>query len=242
MAKPSKDADRRALVEQMRKEQQSKERRRTLLVIGIVAIIGIGIIAVAAVPLLKQSKASAKDLSAIGVASSAAACQDVVKKTASGNNQHVPDGQTIPYTDAPPAFGPHYAQPEPMQRHFFTADDRPKVEVLVHNEEHGFTILWYDETLAADGTAMTDLKAIAKKFPATSGLDDKFLVVPWLKADGEAFPGGAHLALTHWTGGGGDAKKQQGVWQYCGKVSGEAVDTFIKNYPYSDAPEGNIPG
>ena len=34
-----------------------------------------------------------------------------------------------------------------------------------------------------------------------------------------------------------DAKKQQGVWQYCSEPSGEALEAFMKEYPYYDAPE-----
>jgi hypothetical protein len=32
-------------------------------------------------------------------------------------------------------------------------------------------------------------------------------------------------------------KKQVGVWQYCGAPSGEVVDQFVKDYPYTDSPE-----
>ena len=54
-----------------------------------------------------------------------------------------------------------------------------------------------------------------------------------------AFPGGSHVALTHWSAGGdvSDPSKQQGVWQYCGKASGAAVKSFMKEYPYTDSPE-----
>ena len=39
-------------------------------------------------------------------------------------------------------------------------------------------------------------------------------------------PTGTHVALTHWSVGGdpGDVSKQQGIWQYCAKPSGEAVE------------------
>ncbi|MGH3682534.1 MAG: DUF3105 domain-containing protein, partial [Natronosporangium sp.] len=29
------------------------------------------------------------------------------------------------------------------RRGFYTPDDRPRVEQLVHNLEHGYTVLWY---------------------------------------------------------------------------------------------------
>ena len=81
------------------------------------------------------------------------------------------------------------------------------------------------------------MKAIAEKFEGKQ-LSDKFLVVPWTEADGKAFPDGTHVALTHWSmGDDPSGKKQVGVWQYCAAPSGEAVDEFVKDYPYTDSPE-----
>ena len=54
-----------------------------------------------------------------------------------------------------------------MERKLYTADDRPELETLVHNLEHGYTILWYDETVAADDDAMTSSRAIADKLAGT---------------------------------------------------------------------------
>jgi hypothetical protein len=31
--------------------------------------------------------------------------------------------------------------------------------------------------------------------------------------------------------------KQVGVWQYCSSVSGDALSTFMVDYPFSDSPE-----
>ena len=51
--------------------------------------------------------------------------------------------------------------------------------------------------------------------------------------DGGPFPAGSHLALTHWTG----PSKQQGVWEYCGKVSGAVANEFVSSYPKTNSPE-----
>jgi len=59
---------------------------------------------------------------------------------------------------------------------------------------------------------------------------------------GATFPGGAHVAFSHWSKGGAeetDTTKQVGVWQYCSDVSGEALDSFMQEYPYTDSPEPN---
>jgi hypothetical protein len=113
----------------------------------------------------------------------------------------------------------------------------------VHSLEHGHTILWYDETIAKDDQAVEDLKAIAGKFPSNTDFNDKFIAAPWTSDDGKAFPDGTHVALTHWSMGGtnGNPEGQIGVWQYCRGVSGQAVEEFMKKYPYSDSPEPTAP-
>ena len=125
-------------------------------------------------------------------------------------------------------------------RPFYTSSDRPEVASLVHNEEHGYTIAWYDETAAADKTEMNALEAIAKKYQ-----DDnvRFIAAPWTSSDGAAFPDGKHLALTRWTADAknpGDQAKQRGNWQYCGSVSGQVVADFVKKWPNAESPEPGI--
>ena len=247
MAKPKKDADRRAVVERLRRDQQRRERRQGLLVVGAAVVVGALIIG-GAVWQFKTSDSgggSNSALAAIGVPSSDAGCQDVVTKPAKGNNVHLPEGQTIPYEDAPPAFGPHWGNylVGAQLRKLYTVDDRPPVEQLVHSLEHGHTILWYDQTVVDDSQEMSDLRAIAGKFPSSTDLTQKFIAAPWTSKDGQAFPDGTHVALTHWSMGGtnGNPDGQQGVWEYCSKVSGAVVEKFMQDYPYSDSPEPNAP-
>jgi hypothetical protein len=237
MAKPSKDKDRRAIVEQMRRDQQRTERRRTLVIVAVCVVVAVAIIGAGAYPLVKQNQLTDGALSDIGVAVDKAGCQDVITKKAEGNQQHKQIGTDIFYPDAPPAFGPHYPQPAEFARKFYTASDRPQLEYLVHNLEHGYSLLWYDETVAKNPDELAAVKAIAKKFEGQK-LTDKFIAVPWTSKDGKPFPGGAHVALTHWSAGGDPSgKSQKGVWQYCAKPSGAVVSTFVKDYPYSDSPE-----
>ena len=131
-----------------------------------------------------------------------------------------------------------------MDRKFYTTKDRPDVGYLIHNLEHGYTILWYDDTAADDGDMVSDIRAIAQKFQGDDGnLRNKFKAVPWTSEDGDAFPDGQHIALTHWSAGGtGEAAtgEQVGVTQYCSSsVRRGAVDQFMKDYPYVDSPEPN---
>ena len=123
-----------------------------------------------------------------------------------------------------------------------SVSDRPELESLIHNLEHGYTILWYDETVAEDESVLNELRAVAKKFPGTDNYRYKFIAAPWTAdaADGTKFPEGQHIALTHWSIGGEgetDTSKQVGVWKYCSEFSGEALEKFMLDYPYLDSPE-----
>jgi hypothetical protein len=241
--KNPKNVERRAMVEQMRKEQARKERNRSMLILGVCVVAVLGLLGAALVPYLKdrnEDKALAdKSITKIGVSEAAASCDDILTKPTDKSQNHVPDGP-ITYEDAPPAFGNHRPVAAAFERKFYTADDRPEVAQLVHNLEHGYTILWYDDTVADDDAAVTDLRAMASKFPDVSDPAQKIIIAPWTADDGgKPFPDGAHLAFTHWSMGGtnGNPDGQVGVWEYCGKVSGQAVTDFMDDYPSSDSPE-----
>jgi hypothetical protein len=249
VAKKPVKSDRQAVIEQMRKKQKGSERRRGFAIVGVCALIALLIVGAAAFQPIKdalqQRKYAGTALSSIGAAASV--CQAPTTKQATGNQDHVEPGTPITYPDAPPTFGKHYSVPDPMARKFYTSSDRPQLGTLVHNLEHGYTILWYDQTAAKDSQAMQQIKAIAAKFEGTSNLRDKFKAVPWTSADeqGKTFPKGEHIALTHWSAGGAavaassDTSKQVGVWQFCSKPSGAAVESFMTKYPYLDSPEPN---
>lgn len=235
MASKNDRNERRALVEKMRQDQARKERRRSLLILGVCVVAVVGLLAAALVPYLKDRKKDALPIAKIGVSESAAKCDPVKTKDASGSGQHIPTGTKIDYPDAPPAFGSHwgnYLQGGEL-RPFFTVDDRPELERLVHSLEHGHTIAWYDDTVKPGTKAYDDLKAIADKLPDSS----KFMAAPWKSSDGKAFPSGKHVVLTHWTG----PDDQKGVWEYCGAPSGQAIKKFLDDYPADSAPEPGAP-
>ena len=151
--------------------------------------------------------------------------------------------EQVTYDAAPPAFGNHWNEPgiapAAFERKFYSAEDRPEVESLVHNLEHGYTILWYDETIADDEAAVTEIRGLAAKFADSDNLRSKFIAAPWTSEDGAPFPNDMHVAFSHWSiGGDGDPSGEQtGAWQYCSETSGEALDTFMTEYPYTDSPE-----
>ncbi len=243
-------ASRRAVADDIRRKQSRGDRRKSVTILGVcitaaALIIGSALWFGSGVPYVSKDwwdlrQFEGKDVGAIGAPASV--CSKVETKPATGASEHVPEGTPINYTDAPPTFGQHYPVPDPMQRKLYTTEDRPPLGNLVHNLEHGYSVLWYDETIAADSTQMTELSAIADKLAGTGNLRLKFKAVPWTEDDagGKAFPDGKHVALTHWSvGGTGDDStgEQVGVWQYCSAVSGEALSTFMLDYPYLDSPE-----
>ena len=244
MAKAAK-TDRQAVIDSIRSRQKSEERRRGLMIVGVCAVVALLIVGLAAYRPIKNwwDLRQFRDVAIDKIGASASVCEKPTTKKASGNQQHVPEGQAIFYDDAPPAFGEHYGTPDPMTRKLYTKGDRPELGVLVHNLEHGYTIVWYDETVAADDEQMSQLRGIADKFAGTDNLRFKFKAVPWLESDGKAFPDGKHIAFTHWSIGGADedpsGDKQVGVWQFCSAVSGDALNTFMLDYPYMDSPEPN---
>ena len=142
--------DRRERVAAMQAQAKRAERRRLLLVVGavvvVLAVIG-GAVAWAIVG--EQSKKAAAVEGMTGDVA-AAACDPVIDDPASGSADHVgpgtsaPDKVRIDYATAPPSSGQHLAQPALSDRRVYTVADAPAIESLVHNLEHGYTILWYD--------------------------------------------------------------------------------------------------
>jgi hypothetical protein len=244
--------ERRDRLERMRREAERAERRRTLIVVAVCVVIALIIGGLTGWKIYQDSQAEQEvagtPLDEIGGSASSAGCADVVTRGADGSADHR-DGEQLEYPDAPPGFGPHWQTPAEFGRKFYTAADRPEVEQLVHNLEHGYTILWYDQTVADDSSALQVVEDLAGKFDidaADADIDEynasKFIAAPWNvddMEDGEAFPGGAHVALTHWAAEGDDAIEGQGmgVWQYCDQPSGEALQEFMDEYPASNTME-----
>ncbi len=239
MAKPAK-SDRQAVIDSIRKQQKGAEKRKGLAIVGVCVVIAVLIIGAAAFQPIKNwwELRGFNDLNLSEIGAAADVCQKVDTKPASGSQDHVQPGTPIPYEEAPPAFGTHYDVWDGIERKLYT-DDRPDVGELVHNLEHGYTILWYDESIAADEDQMQLLRGLAGKFDDNDNLRSKFKAVPWTETDGAAFPEGQHIAFTHWSVGDGEEGSQEGIWQYCSETSGEALETFMTDYPYTDSPEPN---
>ncbi len=190
MAKKSERDSRRAVAEQMRQEQARKERRRSLLILGTCVVVVLGLLGTAVFVYVKdlreENKAKGTPLAELGATTSAAKCSSVTKVKATGNNNHIDPPTPIPYPDAPPASGPHWGNflQGSEIRSFYTVDDRPEVERLVHSLEHGHTILWYDDTVKPGTDAYKDVQAISKKFNE----EQKFIAAPWTAEGRQVLP------------------------------------------------------
>jgi hypothetical protein len=222
--------DRKARLAEVQKAQKAKEKRVVVgIVIGcLVLLAGLGAVVTYAI-----NDAKGQQLPALGVSAAAASCDPITTDTGGGQGEHVgpgtpkPDQLTVEYDTVPPSRGAHYAAPAVSERKFYTAEDRPPLETLVHNLEHGYTILWYDGEKVQGKEQL--LRDIAEQGNKQAEAQDKFLVVEWDASRGE-FPADKPYALAHWA-------KEAGHRQMCGDVSGEVIVDFIKKYPASDTQE-----
>ncbi|SES43400.1 Protein of unknown function [Pedococcus cremeus] len=230
MSNKKASQDRKARLAEVQKAQKAKEKRVVVgIVIGcLVLLAGLGGVVAFAV-----NDAKSQQLPNLGVGASAASCDPITTDTGGGQGEHVgpgtpkPNETTVKYDTVPPSHGPHFAAPAVSPRKFYTAADRPAVETLVHNLEHGYTILWYDSTQTKGKEKL--LRDIADQANKQSQSRDKFLVVEWDNSRG-AFPKGKPFALVHWA-------KDAGHRQLCGDLSGAVIVDFIKKYPASDTQE-----
>jgi hypothetical protein len=229
--------DRLASFEKARKTEQ---RRRTILLLTVCIIVAAALLAYPVYLVAKDSKATSAGLAAIGVSTADAACDPVETNAATGNQEHVAEGTKVDYAQSPPDSGKHYPSPASFTKHFYTTDDRPEVETLVHNLEHGYTLAWYRDDAPAD--EITALKQAAGTFGSeTYDPSQKFIAAPYSATDG-TFPDGKNVVLTRWTANPdnpSDQAQQQGVRQPCTRVSGQAITDFMAKYPVANSPEPN---
>jgi hypothetical protein len=239
---PRPGADRKARVEALKKEQRAQERKKTVVFSAVAAVIALVLIGIPAMSIINKNKKDNRAFDQLGVPVGLAGCDTTINdKVGANDGNHETDPTVrINYDTAPPSHGRHYAVPITVNnRGFYTKDDVPRVEELVHNLEHGYNIVWYTDGVT--GTQLDDLKSIANKM-RDDNESHKFAVVPWDTSRGP-FPTGKSVAMTHW-----GAPKTAGKYetatayrQYCGQVSGTAIKSFVDAHPSTDAPEPNTP-
>lgn len=138
-----------------------------------------------------------------------------------GSAEHRPG--EIEYAYVPPSSGPHNGAPLTTARQVIPRDDAPDrvVERAVHNLEHGYVVVWYDDTA-------TDEEVAAVADAARAAFLRKLLVVPW---DRGAF-GGPSFVLAAW-----------GHVQPCELPDAEAIKAFWVAHggENGEAPEARAP-
>ena len=106
------------------------------------------------------------------------------------------------------------------------------------NRAHGYSMRGYGQGVAtAQKAELEQLAKLANKLDASSG---KFVVSEWDPSYG-ALPAGKKFALSHWSATLATDKtavaSQAGHRQLCGQLSGAVVESFVKQFPSTSAPE-----
>jgi hypothetical protein len=243
VGKSSKTNERRARIEQLERERKAAERKRMFLFSGVIGLVALVIIGVTGWSLWseheQQAAIDSKVLADFGVSEAAAGCSPVQTSPATGGADHISAPQPIHYDQAPPASGPHRPTWAPFERKFYTVQDRPEVAMLVHNLEHGYNILWYDQTIADNPKALRQVEDLAAKFEGSErDPSNAFIAAPWMPSDGGSFPAGKHIAMTHWYADPATGNNEKGITQYCSQMSGAVVADFMAQYTQAEAREG----
>lgn len=242
--------DRRQRLAEIQREQKARERRSVLTIVGVcgaLVVLLAGFITYGIIDGKRTADANrpSNKILTLGTAASQASCDPPTTDPATGQGTHVGPGTDKPqqlkvdYATVPPSTGPHFAQPALDGRGYYTAADSPAVETLVHNLEHGYTVLWYlSSEEQSQGATLKQVAEVGAKLDPSKG---KFIVAPWNDAYG-AFPAGKKYALVHWSAtqdAQGQMTSQAGHRQLCGGLSGQVVLDFVTKYPRTDAPEPN---
>ncbi len=235
-----KGGNRRDRLASFEKARKAEQRRRTILLLSVCIVVAAALLAYPVYLVAKDSKTTALGLAAIGAPLADAGCNPVAENQATGNQEHVAEGTKVEYAQSPPDSGKHYPSPATFTRHFYTDADRPEIETLVHNLEHGYTLAWYRADAPADEIAA--LRSAAGTFGSdTYDPSQKFIAAPYSSTDG-TFPDGKDVVLARWTANPtnpSDQAQQKGVQQSCAKVSGQAISDFMAKYPVDSSPEPN---
>lgn len=82
-------------------------------------------------------------------------------------NNHVGRGETVRYTQCPPASGPHYSGGGgPIQARFYGPNDATLPQGWIHNLEHGALVVLYSCDQGGCGDAdLASLRELAANFP-----------------------------------------------------------------------------
>ncbi|MGW0120707.1 DUF3105 domain-containing protein [Streptomyces sp. NPDC003327] len=154
-ANRSSTADRRARIEEMRRAEQSRERRNRFLTIGISSVVVLGLVGFGSIVLMKKADEEEKKEAAAKAPIAAEKSWDPAKL---GRN-HVETA--VKYEMKPPVGGDHHPVWTNCDGDVY---DKPISEVnAVHSLEHGAVWVTYNKKAAE-----ADVKKLAEKVGKTS--------------------------------------------------------------------------
>jgi hypothetical protein len=229
--------DRRARLEDLRRQQRAAERRKNMITFGAASVVGVGLLAGAIIPAVLHDRAQAAK-SKPGyqakptAAERAAGCDGVHNDPLSAGGTTAHTTAPIDYTKEkfgdtrggtlpiPPTGGHHNPVSLGDTNRFYPLSEKPRPERAVHNLEHGYVVVWYDDKVPAAQVAT--LQALASE-PNNSRL----LVVGWWQSE---LPAGKHVVLTSW------ARTDR-----CATASDAVVTSFYKAHVNASfAPETGL--
>lgn len=210
-----KSAERNARLDQLRREQKRKERRRAVLTYGTTGVVAVALLLGIVLYAISENDAKNKTrkvgyLAKPSGAATAAGCTGTLNDASRGSS-HV--ATTVNYDESPPTSGNHNPDPLPDGIPFYNPKSGISTERAVHNLEHGFVVGWYDASLPAD--QVDRLRTLA----ANAG--PRFIGVPWTRG---AFGDGKHFVLTAWD-----------RTQRCTTVSADVIKDFVTKHANPDA-------
>jgi len=238
--------NRRAKLASLEARQRRTHRLRVAGLVTVCVVLAAAVLAWPTYLYVSDAILRATPRNQLGVSAANAGCLPDEKNPATGNQEHVEDGTVVPYPRLPPDSGPHYNVWAPFGTTFYDMSDRPAIENLVHNLEHGYTILWYDVNKITPDE-LKQLKVLASTYDGTDPRVNKFIAAPWKTGDqpgddGGSFPEGTRFIMVRWVANPddpGNTAEQYGVRQACGELSGEALEQFMVRYPQPSSPEPN---
>jgi hypothetical protein len=193
-------ADRQKRIDDIKRKQKRADARQGMVIIAVAVTIALGIVGAGfwfsiGKTWVHRATISAESLSDLG--SGPEVCGEVELSPQEGN-QHLDQGVQARYTVAPPATGDHWnvarIAPAPIAKRFYSERDRPELEALVHNSEHGYTMLWYDDTVSNRDVAV--IQTMADFLSASdTNFRYKFKAVPWTEEDAERVAESRDLAV-----------------------------------------------
>ena len=242
-------SSRRAVADDVRRKQSRAERRKSFAIVVCVAVALLIIVAAAYRPVknwwdLRQFRDI--DLASIGAPAIGVRQGD----DQAGRRQPAARADRVPghllHRPSAPAFGSHWNEQgtaPPFDRKFYTAEDSRRLETLVHNLEHGYTILWYDQMRRGRRRpAQRHRRHRGQVPPDSDNLRYKFIAAPWTprtRTRAASSPTDARraLALVGRRHGVTDAGQPGGRVPVLQPAERGGLKDFMLKYPYTDSPE-----